>query len=1026
MKKWPAACWDADDAVAMVNFEAGSPDDAHDLDRGNHVFEATHTPPAVREVTAAEFRENQSGQGRSQADVLGALEDGKPFVFVAGVPGTGKSHLVRWLHLNRAESGAATPDELSCYLPRRMTSLRDVLRAVLQFADDDVRQQLEDDLASATAGLTPEEARRQFLANLAAVIETRVPEIKRGTDTRFQLRDHIELVDDLHEFLRARPVREYLCRVGGSIERLITARLEGKRDETLAAADEEMRFSPEELAGLAELDMQGVAKEAERLHSKINNSGHLRAAMGALLGPVHTDPALQRLIGIGTGQLQEAMTDALASLRSNGKRLVLYFEDWGLISGFQEELAEAIAAAEGTALGVVAITTDRLQEQRNNVLERGRIFILDPPGRAVPGGALDEAHPGAADLTAHALNAIRWGREELRQTYDSRQSHDGWLTSKCEKDCPFDVSSRCLETFGSVEVDGVGEVGLFPFTRASLNNALNRKSAGGAAVPRVVLHEVVRNALSSRYAAQLDAGKFPSPEFADEFAPERLRLTGAAPAALERRLADAGAASDLSRFRAFLETYRTDLAVDSFDDRIRSSFSLPDTLQGSGGVGPGQGGKGDPPPPPPPPPVDMPPLAKEAFELAKGGTVTAARELRELVAREVLVALPTHQPIWRRAEWSKVGIDYNHVALAGAKKYAAEGPELFVPMEEADALAYLAWSEDRPHGWRETESVEIARAITDSALDRWTQQAVDQLFGDINSRERAVEALMRVLALSGIAAGMSSSLTSENVLDVVFGEVDQPPMTDLDRVGTGGKDRQATLEVLLRYVGFAQGVGDVNAIDHDFVWPIARRIVDDPSAPIVENLPGDTPDWAQSLHATLESTVGHEFQTVRDWWAGYGDTLTSRETVFALIDELRRLQATARNARNPDTQQAVLKQKDVETANQLLAAVDRLQRSIEEADDAGVDPFESLSSIGSILESEDDLGLVRRIVSSRELRQGHGFRLQLRTLYLNALDLVGLVEERLPEGLTGPQIDTSELAAALVTARSGAEKLGAA
>jgi len=42
---WPAPCWDPSDALSMISFEAGSPDDANDHDRGDHVFEAMHSPP---------------------------------------------------------------------------------------------------------------------------------------------------------------------------------------------------------------------------------------------------------------------------------------------------------------------------------------------------------------------------------------------------------------------------------------------------------------------------------------------------------------------------------------------------------------------------------------------------------------------------------------------------------------------------------------------------------------------------------------------------------------------------------------------------------------------------------------------------------------------------------------------------------------------------------------------------------------------------------------------------------------------
>lgn len=1014
--RWPAPCWDPSDATAMISFEAGSPADAGDHDRGDHVFEAIHTPPHVREVSAPEFREDGEGRGGTQEHVLNALDDMKPFLFITGVPGTGKSHLVRWLHLNR-HVDAEDPREIRAYVPRSMTRLRDVLRTVLEYAEPSVREQLERDLDTATTGLDERTARGQLLANIAQVIESRAPTIKAGNDPAFQLNDHVAVVDDLHELLRARPVREYLCRDGGSLSRMVTTRVTGQRSAGMSA-DEELRIQHEELLGLAAIKTGGIAKEADRLLSKISSDPGVRKATHQLLGPVHSDPALQRLVGLSVGQMEEAMKDLLASLDREARRLILFFEDWGLISGLQEEIAEAIAsAASGSVLAVVAITTDRLHEQRNNVLERGRIFVLDPPSSSVPGAELARAHPGADVLAAHALNAVRLGRDNLEMAYAGRQDRAGWHGSRCGT-CPFDAKDACHSSFGSIYVDGIGDVGLFPFSRESLGNALTRKSGGEPAVPRVVLHEVLRRGLDEEFARQLERNEFPSSEFAEEFRRPGLQLSDVQEATLKDRLRETESSHEFVRTKAFLETFRRGIDLDSFDDAQRIALGLPEL--GAVPDDDDRGGDEDDSGEKKRAPVEVPPLAQEAFQWRRGGAVTAERNLKELAAREVLAALPVHRPIWRRSEWSRAGLDYTHVAFGDDGKYSARGPELRIPQEEAEALAYLAWSFERSGSWREIEAVPVARAFSDGALERWVENVSSQLFDDESTREAVVEALIRVLAVSGIAGGAAPSLDGDNVLDVVFSRSDDPVGDELARIGTGGNARSDTLDVLLRYVSFGQGTSAALAIDYDFVAPIATRVAANPLLPAIDSLPEDVPEWAKSLPERLETAVDEQYSRAHDWWRDYGSHFRDRGALIDLMGALKTLTAQAISVTDPRTHSPILRTNEKELVRRVEVSIDRLNVSL---DDPDVDVFQLLLVSKERLE-RDGLVLVDRITVARELQELESFRSQLASLYNATLELLGTIESRLPDDDAGTSLDTTRLDDALGLAGSAVQQLG--
>src|SRR5690349_3003098 len=87
-----AACWRAEDARAIFVTEALEGDDA--------IFLATHTPIEGFDVAG---RDAGEFSGRDEHAILEAIADPTrqhAFCVVQGEPGSGKSHLIRWLSVN--------------------------------------------------------------------------------------------------------------------------------------------------------------------------------------------------------------------------------------------------------------------------------------------------------------------------------------------------------------------------------------------------------------------------------------------------------------------------------------------------------------------------------------------------------------------------------------------------------------------------------------------------------------------------------------------------------------------------------------------------------------------------------------------------------------------------------------------------------------------------------------------------------------------------------------------------------------
>ena len=87
-----SACWRADDARAIFVTEALEGDDA--------IFLATHTPIEGFEVAGRDAGEFAEANERAVLETLSEPTRQHAFCVVQGEPGSGKSHLIRWLSVN--------------------------------------------------------------------------------------------------------------------------------------------------------------------------------------------------------------------------------------------------------------------------------------------------------------------------------------------------------------------------------------------------------------------------------------------------------------------------------------------------------------------------------------------------------------------------------------------------------------------------------------------------------------------------------------------------------------------------------------------------------------------------------------------------------------------------------------------------------------------------------------------------------------------------------------------------------------
>lgn len=95
------ACWTADVAKAMFRVEA--------LEGNEAIFLATHSPIRGFTVSGARADEIKTFDERGVLEAISPPYVHHAFCVVEGEPGSGKSHLIRWLYVNWPKNGRDTP-----------------------------------------------------------------------------------------------------------------------------------------------------------------------------------------------------------------------------------------------------------------------------------------------------------------------------------------------------------------------------------------------------------------------------------------------------------------------------------------------------------------------------------------------------------------------------------------------------------------------------------------------------------------------------------------------------------------------------------------------------------------------------------------------------------------------------------------------------------------------------------------------------------------------------------------------------
>jgi hypothetical protein len=512
-------------------------------------FRAVHHPLRLLRRPLGERTGGQWTTEAQLAEVLAAplRADGFLLVPIVGSAGTGKSHLVRWVHDTTKDTNGWEVR----YLAKNRTSIRRVIEIVTVGQEGSAFDRAREALDTAPARHEPEDTLAERLLDELALLVAQPIDHADGVDAKQRmLLDR--LTKDLPDVLRDPVVRRRLVAPGAVVPRLVRLALEGRNDgdglddDAIRITDDDLPLSFEEIAT--------ASKGAKDLLGKMASLSRLRDGVVEMVNAA-LPVAVKRIFVTAKVDLTEVLRDLRRALHEQGRELVLFIEDLTVLHGVEQEFLDALiepaqAVDDPTSgrlcgLRVLFAVTEHHFDGLDTVRQRlDDAFWLDAP--------YGDEGMTKADVTSFVGRYLNVARLDA-------DLPDGPVPNACHE-C--EHREPCHAAFATSS-EGFG---LYPFNPTAVERLV-----GATAPERFDPRKIVRT-LINRFLllarSELDREEFPTPGLMEPFDRSTPSLDPLVVARLSRdRPGDGEAVTNLARYWADPVPFVADEILSSFGYR---------------------------------------------------------------------------------------------------------------------------------------------------------------------------------------------------------------------------------------------------------------------------------------------------------------------------------------------------------------------------------------------------------------------------------------------------------------------------
>jgi len=487
-------CWDQNQVGRVINRQALNIDD--------DLFLATHTPFNYLEFANEQHALPDQTETALLADLQrSARENRHAFVAIQGIPGTGKSNLIRWLYLRYISE--SDPSERVLLIQRADNSLRNTLLRVLEIFKAEGRFQHERQLIERA---NTQLEGRSLLESILSSFHTIAIRVLEKQYLSGEQPASENIIENTPGFLLDQTVRAHLIkvRVEAIARQLVGA--EERPDEMPEFEANDFHLDILSLRAVRASNYAAVRNFAEELHDDESARRELADYLNRLMSD-----AIGSTLALTPADLKRMFAELRKELRSRGETLVLFIEDITAFSGLDAGLVDVLADEHGgrddiCRLQSVIGITDYYYNVRfpDNMKDRLTLRVILPIPKANPSFLLD--------LAARHLNAMRVPPPELTRWAQDSASPDT-LPNACVT-CP--ARPRCHPAFAAVQVGGDDNqvIGLFPFNEKALFTMYDRlpDDQGQGKTPRAFLRDILGFVLETHGPAVLSGNFPPAPD----------------------------------------------------------------------------------------------------------------------------------------------------------------------------------------------------------------------------------------------------------------------------------------------------------------------------------------------------------------------------------------------------------------------------------------------------------------------------------------------------------------------------------